>query len=416
MNPSAPLIALTDHRTAPEPWILLNQANDVLYWRSRNSDEIWCGLGCVFQSQSLGTCQEALSEIDTTNSLPFYPRCFGLIAFDPSLPLPQIWEGFSRQQFWIPEILVRYKGTQADSIVLTRGDSTKQPRNFASSQIALPAPVQSLCEQSNLSPDEWRKAVHSIQSQIQSSDLQKAVLSRQMRLEGDRPFRASNVLNRLASASTDSYLFACRKPGSGVFFGASPECLFHLENHSLAVDSLAGSRPRIKDHQTDRQLSEELVLSEKDLLEQRYVTDYIRDKLTSLCTNLHISETRVKSFTTVQHLYSEISGTINDSISAEAILTQLHPTPAICGVPTESARQLIGELEKDPRGLYAGAIGYTDLESTEFAVSIRSGLMKGDHAHLFAGAGIVADSEADNEYNECEWKFAGLRQAIFPKQ
>ena len=395
------------NQTIPQLWTLLDSSNDVIYWCSRNSDEIWCGVGCAFEDVSLDRCLDAISNIQAESKLPFAPRCFGLIAFDPRQPLRSPWSGFAEKRFWIPQILIRYQQGHSDHILLYYKNPLSpieaSDTNEASRDIS-----EIVRERSNFPLKEWRPAIHRIQSKIRSNELKKAVLARQLELTADNPFALPKILERLAAESQDSYLFACKGRESGVFFGASPERLFRLEGTSLAVDSLAGSRP------SEPELTNELALSEKDLQEQGLVTDFIREQIEPLCTGLKVTEPSVKTLATVQHLFTEITGSVRESVTVGKILTRLHPTPAVCGLPSKGARDLIAELEPDGRGLYAGVVGCAGTDSAEFAVAIRSGLIHDNRALLFAGAGIVSDSIADQEFEECNWKFAALKRAFLP--
>jgi menaquinone-specific isochorismate synthase len=411
------LRAHASEMATPDPWILLDTDGHVIYWRSRESDDLWCGVGQAYADPLLSTCLHVLESVECDEELPFAPRCFGITGFHPFGPIAPEWQGFPLQGYWIPRVLIRYRGSQRDMILIDSFRSKDPGIPLRPKYEAVPK-NRVVREQSTISSDEWQKAVQKIRSRIQAGALEKAVLARQLELIAEDRIFATDVMKRLAESSPDSYLFAIRYPRSGIFFGASPECLFHLKGKSVSVDSLAGSRPRKNNQRSDRELAEELVVSEKDMKEQRFVTDYILERLAPICSDLKVSDLRVKNLATVQHLYNNITGAVKPSLdhftATETILSQLHPTPAVCGVPTEAARQLIEALEPDARGLYAGAIGYTDSESAEFAVSIRSGLLLDNRALLFAGAGIVADSVADNEYTECDWKFAGLKQALFP--
>ncbi|MBU1637021.1 isochorismate synthase [bacterium] len=404
-----------------DPWLLLDTAPHVIYWQSRNSDELWCGVGESYGDPLLSTALRVQESIEGVEDLPFKPRCFGMTRFHPYGPTASDWEGFPLRGFWIPRLQIRYRGTERDVIIIEDKHHISDPEiDF----LPIPDPMfektspNSLVEErSNLSRDDWRTAVRTIQSRIESGVLEKTVLARQLELTAEKRISAAAVMQRLAQSSPESYLFAYRHPRSGIFFGASPERLFHLKDQTVSVDSLAGTRPRNTGAQTDQELAHELVLSDKDKKEQRFVTDYVLEKLTPLCSDLKVSDLQVKNLATVQHLYNSITGTLlsptDHSAAAEAILERLHPTPAICGVPTEAARELIEELEPNPRGLYAGALGMADNRSAEFAVAIRSGLLRDNRAILFAGAGIVAASVADEEFTECDWKFAALRQALF---
>ncbi|RAP36460.1 hypothetical protein DID80_05370 [Candidatus Marinamargulisbacteria bacterium SCGC AAA071-K20] len=115
----------------------------------------------------------------------------------------------------------------------------------------------------------------------------------------------------------------------------------------------------------------------------------------------------------LQHIYSDIKGILKPGITDLDILKKLHPTPAIGGVPTVEAKQLIKELEPFSRGLFAGALGYMSKQKSQFSVSIRSALIEGDHVHLFSGAGIVSESDASKEWEELNLKIQFLRDLLF---
>ncbi len=133
----------------------------------------------------------------------------------------------------------------------------------------------------------------------------------------------------------------------------------------------------------------------------------------TLCDDVVIeSSPHVRKLDTVQHLSTVVAGTLRDRITLDHIFTALHPTPATGGVPVAPAQELIAELEPERRGLYAGVIGWADAENAEFAVAIRSGLLRENELRLFAGAGIMATSDPDAEYDECEWKLLPLRRAL----
>ena len=346
------------------------------------------------------------------------PRGFGVLAFDSSRPLDGVWQGFSTQRFVLPKCLVRWK--EGTATVLATADShtdlTPAIRRVTAVIQRPITPLTDLGEPEGMSlpltRDAWRHAVARIQERIHLGHLQKVVLSRQVVLRFSQALDAAAVLARLAEDAQDSTVFALRQR-AGVFLGATPERLFALRRDQLAVDSMAGTRPRGQSAEDDRRYADELTHSEKERFEQQLVTEHLVQQMQSICDEVVIEPApRVRRLKTVQHLATVIVGTVRDGVALDQVLDTLHPTPATCGEPILPARDMLAELEPESRGLYAGTIGWVDTESAEFVVTIRSGLLQQNEARLFAGAGIVAGSDADQEYEECEWKMLPVRQAL----
>jgi menaquinone-specific isochorismate synthase len=206
-------------------------------------------------------------------------------------------------------------------------------------------------------------------------------------------------------------VFALRS-GNGVFLGASPERLFALNGDKLTTESLAGTRPRGRTDREDRKLADALLESEKERREHDIVREFIASRLNALCAAHETDQPAVRKLATVQHLYTTLRGTLRHGVGPDEVLDALHPTPAVCGDPRDVAGELIRRLEATPRGYYAGAIGWVDAGRAEMAVAIRCGLVKGKRAIVFAGAGIVAGSDPDAEWDETENKMRPYLQAL----
>ena len=164
----------------------------------------------------------------------------------------------------------------------------------------------------------------------------------------------------------------------------------------------------------DRRLGEKLLASGKETREHGYVAASTRRVLAELCRTLSGGEQRaLVKLARVQHMIARFEGELDDGIGDRDILSALHPTPAVGGVPTDLARQRIAELEQFDRGWYAGPVGWVGCDSAEFAVGIRSALLHGSQLRLFSGAGIVDGSHPDREWDEIENKIGNFLK-IFP--
>ncbi|HEX2181466.1 MAG TPA: chorismate-binding protein, partial [Rubrobacteraceae bacterium] len=180
----------------------------------------------------------------------------------------------------------------------------------------------------------------------------------------------------------------------------------------IESEAVAGTRPRGASEADDAELRDDLLRSEKDKAEHEYVRVGIREALGPLCDELEVeddvSEMKTKSR---RHLVSRVHGVLREGVEDAEVLRALHPTPAVGGYPGEGALQEIRTAEPFDRGWYAGPVGWIGADAAEFAVGIRSGLVRGDSLALFSGAGIVEGSEPEAEWAEIEQKigdFTGM--------
>ena len=153
---------------------------------------------------------------------------------------------------------------------------------------------------------------------------------------------------------------------------------------------------------------------EKNLMEHQYVVDMIKEAMEETCSEVIIPEQpRLLKLKNIQHLYTPVKGKANQDTSLLSLVERLHPTPALGGLPKNAAIEKIREVEDLDRGLYGGPIGWFDYQGNgEFAVAIRSGLIQGDEASIFAGCGVVEDSIAEMEYEETNIKFTPMLSAL----
>jgi isochorismate synthase len=202
--------------------------------------------------------------------------------------------------------------------------------------------------------------------------------------------------------------------GDRTFFGASPESLVSRRGNVVSALGLAGSAPRGTDDEKDRALGDELLHSAKDRIEHEIVVRAIREGLEDVTTELRApNQPELLRLRNIQHLSTEVLATARDGVDVLDLVQRLHPTPAVCGWPTSQARSVIEAHERWDRGWYAGPVGWIDgAGDGEFVVALRSALARGNHAWLFAGAGIMGDSEPEDEFEEIELKFRPLAGAL----
>ncbi|MGM0506820.1 MAG: isochorismate synthase, partial [Bacteroidota bacterium] len=215
---------------------------------------------------------------------------------------------------------------------------------------------------------------------------------------------------------SDCTNFLIRSGDSPLFLGASPERLVSLNRNRIHTDGLAGSTARGASAGEDDALGQTLMKSPKERSEHQYVVREILDQLRPFTREIdHPKQPRLKKLHNVQHLYTPITAQANREMSVHDLARTLHPTPAVGGTPRMVALQTLTRFEPFGRGWYSGPIGWSDLTGNgEFCVAIRSALIDHTSARLFAGSGIVADSDPDREWEETNMKFRPILEALKP--
>ncbi|EDX87844.1 isochorismate synthases subfamily, putative [Synechococcus sp. PCC 7335] len=262
----------------------------------------------------------------------------------------------------------------------------------------------------------FKSAVKVALEQLQTSQLHKVVLADVMDVEGAQPFDEVQSLQALRQNHPDCTIFSVSNGRGQSFIGASPERLLSIADGRFTTDALAGTVSRGTLPSLDIQLAQTLINSKKEQVEHRLVVEFIVRQLKLLgLTPEYDPRPKVLQLLHVQHLHTPISASITppQSVSPLDILARLHPTPAVAGVPHQAACELIRQYETFDRGLYAAPVGWIDTQgNSEFVVGIRSALLNGQKARLYAGAGIVAGSEPAKELAEIKLKLQALLNAL----
>ncbi|HSU38679.1 MAG TPA: isochorismate synthase, partial [Polyangiaceae bacterium] len=254
----------------------------------------------------------------------------------------------------------------------------------------------------------FAELVSAIQGEIKGGRAQKIVAARRVSLTLDRELLPEVVQSRLRDDAPESTRFAFRV-GHATFLGATPEQLVQKRGLELRTEAVAGSVSA-----DDAASAKRLLESGKDIREHEFVVSEILRLLAPLTSELSPApEREVHRLRTVLHLRTPIHGKLREPSHVLQLVGRLHPTPAVGGVPTGAAIDFILEHEPDPRGWYSGPFGWFD-ESGDgrFVVALRCGVVAGKHAELYAGAGVVSESNAPNEFAETRWKLAALLGAL----
>jgi len=267
-------------------------------------------------------------------------------------------------------------------------------------------------------PDEYGEAVARATERIRSGELRKVVLARSLIVDAGRELDPRHLLWRLRAVDPDCYAFATPVSGpgrGGTLVGATPELLARRRGRTVEATPLAGSAPRYGDPGRDRASADRLFGSDKDRDEHAVVVEDVAHVLAAFCDDLiYPHEPELLGTANVWHLATPFRGRLHlGSTSLLDLVAALHPTPAVCGSPREVAREALEELEPIDRGAYAGPVGWVDADGDgEMAIALRCAEITGTTARLFAGAGIVADSEPEAEVDETERKFRALLDSL----
>ena len=259
-------------------------------------------------------------------------------------------------------------------------------------------------------PEDFRAAVVTGRDAVRAGRLTKVVLARDVVIEGAQPLDVHAILLRLRAAFGSSYRYSVDG-----FVGASPELLVARSGDVVRSHPLAGTAPRTGDPTTDAQTAAQLIASTKDQVEHRIVIEVVRDTLLPWCSYLDWeAEPSIVTVANVQHLGTLVEGRLSHPCpNVLELVAALQPTPALGGYPRDDALAMIAELESFERGRYGGPVGWVDADGNgQWAVGIRCAEIDGNQARLFAGVGVVADSDPDAELAETQAKLQAMLSAI----
>lgn len=339
-------------------------------------------------------------------------------------PEPGLWDNFPPGLMVIPAwMVIRQKG-KTTGMVSTLVHQADTPQKLETHLTALMNQVKTKTKRESPPPssrpvftpiDEgdgkphWFAMMDKALNEIQSGRLEKITLAHSLDLStpGGPPF--APILSTLQKTFPNCYTFLVAPGGGGVFLGASPERLAKFSEEGVELAALASSAPRGPTPEADKLLGEKLLNSEKERMEHQFVVETIVKNVAEIGEVVFSATPQVAKFSNVQHLFTPISLKPHKPLPLLSLLERLHPTPAVGGLPREPALKKIRELENFERGWYAAPVGWINAAGEgEFAVALRSGLFQGQKARLFAGNGIVAESEPEQEFRETQLKFQAL--------
>jgi len=335
----------------------------------------------------------------------------GGFAYHPDRDPQGAWSGFPALLFRVPALAVMRR--RGRTFVIAATPEAEDLLDLAVSPVRAPA-ARRLDVSPVRNPLAWTAAVQTAAARLRAGEAQKAVLAREVMARGDGVVSAGMVVRGLRAAYPSCFTYLVTGADGTAFAGASPELLIRRTGRHAFSQPMAGSVARGGNDAEDERLASELSASQKDVIEHRLVSRFVVEALRPFTATITAGEPEVARFTNIQHLATNVSAELRDPTpDVLTLAAALHPTPAVGGWPRRAADALIDDLEAMERGWYAGAVGWIDGRGDgELAVALRCGLLWEDGARLYAGVGVMPDSDPARELEETELKFKALLTAL----
>ncbi len=376
------------------------------------------GLGTAWRSDAVDGASRFVEVSAQLGESGIDERAFVGFSYRPEGGLGTEWDGFGPAVSVVPVLSVIGTRDSAELVVVLPPGRAWGPLADVLGQLVAPGSpatgrTTDLSIESRPSPTEWEGSVANAVDSINAGSLEKVVMARSVVVTSDVAYRPFDLVSRLRLAYPECYVFGWQE-NDRVFVGASPELLVERRADQVRSHPLAGSAPRGSNEDEDRAFGELLMASGKDRREHRFVVDDITDRLGALTSGLHVDHSpSLRKTTHVQHLSTEVNGTLDEPVNVIELAGLLHPTPAVGGSPREEANRFLAKEEFIDRGWYAGGVGWANRAGDgEIAIALRCALIRGRTALLYAGAGIVADSNPAAELEETRLKFRTMMSLL----
>ena len=406
-------------------WLSAQSLFPRLYWQARNNPAAYGGIGAAVAVEGSPDESALWAGLEAFTRDNPEITFFGGMRFDTSCPPGQEWQAFGDHAFILPRFTVEQNDAQTVlrcNVVMPEDSSSESVAAGIEREIdtlVFDAPhlegrhhVHADVHEEPSEP-QWMESVRHITSSIEQGEFEKVVLARRMDVTFSEPPNPFVFIRNFTAMKSPAYFFCLQLTPHRAFVGSSPERMYKRLQRDIISESLAGTRRRGATEEEDAALKTSLLTSTKDLHEHQLVDDHIQRALGPLCETLAEAEPpTVLQLVLVQHLLRETTGRLQETVCDHDLVQALHPTPAVGGVPAETALAKIRELEPFDRGWYAAPFGAISRDAVDLTVAIRSGLLHGRTLSLYCGAGIVDASDPESEWDETESKFANFLHVI----
>ena len=405
------------------------------YWQNREKTFTLVGLGHAYKIQN-NLKDSRFDEVEkewlsltknmALDGQEVQPILFGGFTFDPENEVTGEWADFPQSYFAVAthQLVIRDDKAFVSINLITKKEqheaAFEQLRKERDALIhaAQVKEVKTYAKPLMVSFTEphkeaYLKSIGQVTALIKRDEAKKVVIARSLAMQLKEQISSPQILSHVVHEQPESYLFGLERDDL-LFYGASPERLVKVEHGRAYSSCVAGSIKRGETAEEDEALGKCLLNDMKNRGEHQYVVEMISDTFEKNCSEVILPNgPKLLKIRDIQHLYTPVEGTLNEAATILQLVKSLHPTPALGGVPRNAALKVIRQYEPMNRGMYAAPIGWLDAEGNgEFAVAIRSAALKGKNAYLYAGGGIVADSEPQSEYEETLVKFRPMLRAL----
>ncbi|TFH62119.1 MAG: isochorismate synthase [Candidatus Zixiibacteriota bacterium] len=420
-------LAMAVEDCSPLDWLRSQNANRKVYWSDRSAKFETAGIGAAdWIDESTHPDEHDGLKIIQDNLVASNDgvRYYGGFRFDNSSASDNDWRPFGKYFFVVPRFEM-YRSSGRSWLVCNlffkndRNNPEDVLREFNKLSYVRPSEnndLQTLVSRTD-SPDKtrFRDMIKSAMESFSRQQFEKIVLAKKADLEFDNAIDRLLLMHKLKRETSDCFHFYLQPTSDTAFMGATPERLYHRNGKRIQCDAIAGTRPRGDSEHEDQRMGEELLSSEKDRREHRFVVDSITEALSAKCdVTIHPADDppTLLKLERVQHLYTRIECTLNNTVTDAQFVAALHPTAAVGGYPRAGIVDEIRRLEQFDRGWYAAPVGWISKNTAEFAVAIRSALARKNHLCLYAGAGILNGSNAAAEWEEIENKMRNFLKLV----
>lgn len=395
------------------------------YWRTRNQAIAIAGVDAAIKlvGESEQQLPELFARMDmlTKDNQATFIGGYSFTETDGQ----SIWNGAPFCQFILPLIEIdRHHTRYTISLNLYANNAVQ----FEQLKVRISDRIQSMVFPSDPIPAEttpvplsleqrpnrssWEQLINKTLTLIKNNQLEKLVLARENHFRFGKPIDSYQLLSTWQALNPNSFAFMLPL-ATGSFIGCTPERLYSRQQGELNTESLAGTITRGDNSESDFVLEQQLMSDPKLCREHEVVTNYLLRQLKKITSDVQPDkEASIFKLDHIQHRYLKIRARLNPDCNDDNILSALHPTPAVCGMPTDKALKCISEMEPFDRGWYAGVIGVFSHQCAEYAVGIRSAFISGSQLWATTGVGIVEGSIAEQEWQELDSKLASLLTAL----
>ncbi|MCL1797626.1 MAG: isochorismate synthase [Eggerthellaceae bacterium] len=393
--------------------VLQKGFTDQFVYYDKNQKTRFMGLGRCIALRSLHEVESVLQG-ETAEE----PVFFSFNRFDAENPKPldEIQQAFPRLKLLLPEVVLieneAGRFLQINSLGPVYAGRIERFARQATqggqrSRVSIPYVIETDSRQ------DWGEAMNAALAAIEAQRVKKVVLSRRVKLAAQTPFSSKDLLVNLIDGSSRGVVLLYRY-GDVFFCGCTPELLVRKRGSAIESMCLAGTIAAGTFEEERARLANVLLQDEKNLREHAYVVDFIREVFLRNCHDVDIAQhPEILALQHVQHLSTPVHAQVREGVSLNNLVRQLHPTPALAGTPVGEALMLIRHIESYNRGFFGGACGYVNAAGDgEFSVGLRTGVFDGEIGWLYAGCGIVAESDADSEFSEIDMKLKTILSAF----